>query len=90
MRRGLTALMGLLASLPVASVANDSQCDFISDSDRRAYCRATAGKGSAQCDFIKDKDLRALCRAEAGRGKAQCDFISDADQRALCRAKARN
>ena len=88
--KGLAVLMGMLISLPVPSIADSSQCDFISDSDQRAYCRATSGKGSAQCDFIKDKDLRSLCRAEAGRGKTQCDFISNADLRALCRAKARS
>jgi hypothetical protein len=88
--KGLTALMGVLMSFPMPSIADSSQCDFISDSDQRAYCRATAGRGSAQCDFIKDKDLRSLCRAEVGREKSQCDFISNADQRALCRAKARS
>jgi hypothetical protein len=94
--KGLTALMGLLVGVlllgrPLPSMADSSQCGFISDSDQRAYCRATSGKGSSsQCGFIRDKDLRSLCRAETGRGVAQCGFIGDADKRALCRAKARS
>ena len=77
----------LLATVHLHSLADSSQCGFITDADLRAYCRATSGDGPSQCGFIRDQDLRALCMAEAGREPSQCGFIKNSDQRALCRAR---
>ena len=75
----------LVCCTPMA-LAQPSECGFIKDPDRQAYCRAVNGGSEAQCGFIRDSDLQARCRAESGGGAAQCGFIRDKDAQAACRA----
>jgi hypothetical protein len=71
------------------ALAQPSECGFIKDPDRQAYCRAVNGGSEAQCGFIRDSDLQAICRAETGGESGQCGFIRDRDMQAACRAKTR-
>jgi hypothetical protein len=75
----------LVCAMPWA-LAQPSECGFIKDPDRQAYCRAVNGGSEAQCGFIRDSDLQARCRAESGGGASQCGFIRDKDAQAACRA----
>lgn len=86
----LATLSILLFGYSLSTLADSSQCGFITNSDQRAYCRATSGDGDSQCGFIQNDDLRALCRAEASGRQSECGFIRDDNKRALCRAKVTN
>ena len=79
------SICALVCAMPWA-LAQPSECGFIKDPDRQAYCRAVNGGSEAQCGFIRDSDLQARCRAESGGGAAQCGFIRDKDAQAACRA----
>lgn len=83
----LAHLSIIVLAYPLVVLADSSQCGFITDSDQRAYCRATSGDGESHCGFIQNDDLRALCRAEASGRQSECGFIRDDNKRALCRAK---
>ena len=82
------AMMPALMLISGGVSAQSSQCSFISDPDRQAYCRATTGGGNSQCGFIRDPDLQAMCRAQTGGGTSQCSFIRSPDMQAACRAQA--
>jgi len=76
-------------SLAGPNHAQQSDCGFIQNPDRQAYCRAISGGGSSHCGFIRDSDLQARCRAETGGGSSQCGFIRARDLQAACKAKTR-
>lgn len=86
----LAPILFLLFGYSLCTLADSSQCGFITNSDQRAYCRATSGDGESQCGFVQNDDLRALCKAEAGGRQSECGFIRDENMRALCRAKVPN
>lgn len=77
----------MLVSLMITGIAAADDCQYITDSEAKAMCRAVEKRDTSYCYDIRDRDTKTLCMALASGNSSYCNDMSSSNNRAICQSK---